>query len=742
MLSNDEITQYVAEHAEEILAGEMPLPRGFYYHERLHGDLLHLDYETKSDADLTKVGLDRYTSPSSNPSVLMAAYSINDGRTQHWESHRSRIPAELREALLDPEVEKWAFNAQFERVVTRRLLGLATPLVNWRCSMALAYMHSFTGGLADVGEQTGLPELLQKGSNGKKLIRLFTMPQRITKNQPHLWRNWLTDPESWEEFCAYNVQDNDSERALRTRLIGFPVPNIEWDFYELDQEINDRGIPIDMQFVENLIWMAAKRKAELTAEMREITGVANPNSGQQLLPWLRDKGYPYNDLQKESVEKAIKRFPKDLSDEDAPEVLRVLRRRQWASKTSTSKANTAKLVVGDDNRARYLFQFGGASRTNRFSGRLIQTQNMMRTPKIFDPEHNDEKLSFVTDLIRYGDYYAFNDLFIDEPMVALTGCMRGMLRAEEDYEFVTADLRSIESAVLGWMTDCERLLEVFRSGRDPYLDFGQDFYRKPYEAITRAERQICKPPALGCGYRLSAGKNIDGVKTGLMAYAENMGVEMTFEEADHAVKTFRRIYPEVKDHWYAYEAAVKFVLKTHKPFKVGPVAFKWMKPYLLIELPSRRCIYYYKPRLEKKVFTTGKITSKRVRSRGFFEDGAQQGEWITVEEPEIYERTVLTYMGRNQKNAQWTRIQAHGGVTMENIDQAISRDILRDGMMMMHKLGFFLVGHAHDETMAEERVGDKEFTLERMLDVFKQVLWWAPGLPLGAAGWKGAFYRK
>lgn len=701
-------------------------------------DILHLDYETKSDADITKVGLDRYTSPSSNPSVLMAAYSFNNGPTQHWEAHKRKIPAELKEALVDPEVEKWAFNAQFERVVTRRLLKIPTSLKRWRCSMVLAYMQSFTGKLAEVGEQIGLPESLQKLSTGKKLVRTFTIPQRITKNQPHLWRNWRTDPELWEEFCEYNIQDNETERAVRNRLIRFPVPDIEWDFYELDQKINDRGIPIDMQFVENLIWMADRRKQELLQEMRDITGAANPNSGQQLLPWLRVKGYPYSDLKKESVEKAIKRFPKDLSDEEAPELLRALRRRQWASKTSTSKAVTAKMVVGEDGRARYLFQFAGASRTDRFSGRLIQTQNMTRTPKIFDAEYSDKKLAFVTDIIRFGMYDALNDLFIDEPMEVFTGCMRGMLRAEEGNQFITADSKSIESAGLGFITGCERLLEVFRTGRDPYLDFGTEFYRKAYEDITRAERQICKPPALGCGYRLSAGKDIDGVKTGLLAYAENMGVEMTLREAVNAVKTFRRIYPEVQQHWYIYEKAVRLLLRTKRPQRVGPVTFKWMKPYMLLELPSGRNIYYYKPRLEKRVIRTGKM--KKVRSRGMFEDGAPAGQLVEVEE--TYIKTIFTYMGRNQKNSQWTRLDGHGGILTENIDQAMCRDVLREKMMALDDLGFYLVGHAHDEAMAEESIGDNFYTLDRMVEVFKDPIDWAPGLPLGASGWAGAFYRK
>lgn len=691
-------------------------------------DTLHWDIESAADADLTKVGLDVYSSPASNPRVTMAAYRINDGSLNHWQPQDRGFPAELKEALLDPNVEKWGFNSQFERVMTRRVLGIPTPRTNWRCSMVLAYMQSFTGNLAEVGEQIGLPVDKQKGKDGKRLIRKFSMPQRLTKNQPHLWRNWITDPEDWDLFCEYNKQDVIAEEAIKTRLIRFPVPDEEWEFYELDQLINDRGIPVDMDFIDNVIWMSARRKAELSAEMAQITGLYNPNSVSQLLPWLQDRGYPYADLQKESVEKALKRC-KSQQLRVSPECRKVMELRQWASKTSTSKAITAKLVVGSDNRARYLFQFAGASRTNRFSGRHIQSQNMTVTPKLLDAEESDEKLTFVTDLIRAGDYDGF-ELVMEEPMLGFTGCMRSLFRAEYGNEFMVCDYSSVESAGLGWVSGCGRLLEVFHSGRDPYKDFGTMFYQKPYEAIDRAERQICKPPTLGCGYRLSAGKEVDGVKTGLLRYAENWGVEMTLEQAERAVKVFREGYPEIPAFWTENERAIKHVLTTHRPYQVGPVTFEWMKPYMLIRLPSGRFIYYYKPRLEQRIFTTGRF--KKVRM--------PDGHWVLQEE--TYTRTVFTYMGRNQRNNQWTRLDGHGGVTTENIVQALTRDILRVGLTRLHDAGFYVIGHSHDEGMSEVRIGDNEFTLARKRELMIAPIDWAPGFPLSAAGWKGAFYRK
>lgn len=692
-------------------------------------DRLHLDYETKADLDITKVGLDVYTSPRARPDVLMAAYRINDAPIRQWEKHRGRIPGELKEALEDPEVECWGFNAQFERVVTRRVLKIKTPRRKWRCAMVLAYMQSFTGRLEDVGDQIGLPLDKQKHKDGKRLIRKFTMPQRITKNQPYEWRNWITDEEDWELFKEYNIQDVVTEEAIVHRLIRFPVLPEEWRYYELDQLINDRGIPVDPDFVENVIWMSERRKAELLAQMQETTGLDNPNSVSQLLPWLQYEGYPYSDLRKESVEKALNRQKKDLID-CSDDCIEILKLRQWASRTSTTKAAKAKMVVGDDGRARFLFQFAGASRTNRASGREIQSQNMTRTPKLLDAEEDGgEKLSFVTDMIRRGDYDGF-DLMFKEPMLAFTGCMRGLFRAPDGRHFVTCDYASVESVGLGWVTGCERMLDVFRNGRDVYRDFGTMFYNKPYDEITRAERQICKPPALGCGYRLGPGVDNDGVKTGLLAYAENMGVEMTLDEATRAVKVFREGYPEVREHWYEYERAVRHVLSTHKPYDVGPIHFEWMKPYLLIRLPKGRFIYYYKPRLEQRIYATGKMIRVRVNGR------------LTEEREETYTRTIFTYMGRNQKTGQWTRLEGHGGVLTENIVQALTRDILMIGLERLHDAGFKIVSHAHDEGMAEVPDGDNYYTLDLMRELMTAPIEWAPGFPLNAAGWTGQFYRK
>lgn len=688
---------------------------------------LSIDYETYCDLDLRKVGVDVYTSHPSFE-VLMAAYRIDHEPLQQWECHERPIPADLQEALLDPQVSRWAFNSSFERLVSRRGLGIETPIKGWRCAQVLSYMHSFVGGLQDVGEQMCLPADVQKRKTGSKLIKLFCMPQRITKRNPHARRNWDTDPVEWDEFLDYNRADVVAEENLRDRLLRYPVLEEEWEFYRLDQEINDKGMPVDLKFIENVKWMSERRKREILDEMEEITGLDNANSTQQLLPWLQGFGYPYGDLRQETVRKALVRA-EELWGTDGHPAIEVLQRRLWASKTSVTKAAAALLSVGAGDRIRHMYRFCGASRTARFSGALVQPQNLTRTPKIFDPEHDTSRLDCATDLIRSGDYEGIK-LYVAEPMMAFSGCMRGMFRTREEDEFQICDYSSIESVGLAYIAGCEPMLNVFRSGRDIYRDFGSRLFKKPYEEITSAERQISKPAILGCGFRLGPGRIVDGHKTGLLAYAENMGVEMTQDEATLAVKTFRETYREVKQFWYDCEKAVRYALLGGKPYQLGMFRFEWVKPYLLIQLPSSRYIYYYKPQLEERTITTDRLQRKYVK-------GVYVGD-----EYETYERTVFTYMGRNQKNNSWERVEAHGGVTTENITQGLCRDILKVGLTRLREAGFDVVGHAHDEAIAISRKGDNYYNWQTMREIMREPIEWLPGFPLNAAGYSSSYYRK
>lgn len=698
---------------------------------------LSLDYETFSDVDIKTKGLDLYTA-SPEARVLMCAYQIDDHPIRMWEPHRGPIPAELRDALLDPRVERWAFNAGFERVVTRRMLGIKTPYSGWRCTMSLAYLQAFKGGLEDVGEQMGLADAVTKDKDGKRLINLFSMPQRVTSKQPHRIRDWRTDPEDWQRFLDYCRQDVVAETAIWKRLIKFPIPESEWELYELDQRINDRGKPVDMAFVRNAIAMADRRQKEIVEQLRAETGLANPNSISQLLPWLQERGYPFPDLGKDTVQKVLK-------EGTAPLCERALRLRQWAARLSIKKYNTLLDTTGRGDRARFLFQFAGASRTGRWAGRRVQTQNLPRTPKNIEPDENpetgevdDAKLRATTEMIRDGDYDAL-DLSFKEPMEALVGCVRSAFGVREGRKMISADLASIEACIVAWLFDVEKMLQVIRAGRDIYKDFGTYLFRKPYEQINKAERTIAKPPTLGAPYRLGGGELRQGRRTGLWGYAENMGVDMTREQAHEAVRVFRDIYaPEIVEAWKALERGVQRAMTSNGPVKVGKVRFERLKPYMTMIMPSGRRIYYFQPRIEVRTVNTGRFVERR--SRGEFIDGAPKGEPVMVEE--TYERETFTYMGQNQDTGRWERLENHGGRFVEQLTQGFAREVLAYQMIRAHKDGFHLVAHIHDEAVAEHDEGDNYYTLDRFIEHMKAPIPFAPGLPLGAAGWEGRFYRK
>lgn len=694
---------------------------------------LNLDYETKCELDLKAVGLDLY---SAHPSakVMLCSYSFDqDESVELWDYNDGKpFPKDVAKALACPGVEKRAFNAQFERVVTNRMLKIDSPVTNWRCTMVRAYLMSFSKSLEDVGYQMGLPLDKMKMAEGKKLIQLFCKPQRVTKNQPFRWRDALTDPELWELFREYCRQDTASEKHILKLLMKHYVPDDEWDLYELDQRINDRGIPIDMGFVNNAIEMAGIRKAQLMQEMRDVTGLANPNSGAQLLPWLRERGYPFNDLQKDTVKKVIREATEELEEE----AVTALKLRLNANRQSLAKYPALRGAVGHNGSTptfRFGFQMAGAQRTARWGGRRFQPHNLMRTPK--DLEH-DDTLTLTTQFIRDNDMEGL-ELMLNEPMTALTGCMRSAIRAAEGRELRVCDLSSIETCVVAWLTSCTRLLWVIAQGLDPYKDFavilykgcyarpGTPEYQAAYDSVTKAERNNSKPAVLGSCYRLGGGDMHAGKKSGLWGYAESMGVMISQEEAAKGTTAYRENYKEVPEIWVAYERAIAKCLESGNDQKVGPVTFRYTKPFLLAILPSGRPLYYFKPLMQKKVFTKVVGYSER------------DGEII-----ESWTKKSFSYMGQNQKSGKWERVFSHGGKVLENITQAFARDILKYGMLDADKDGFNIRLHVHDEIGADEELDDDYHTVERLGSHMIRARDFAPGLPLGAAGWHGPFYRK
>lgn len=721
----------------------------------------HHDYETGSPVDLKGQGLDVYSShPETH--VLMCAAAFDDDEPDLWEQDKSifgtprPFPREWRKALESKGVEKWAFNAQFERVITRRVMKIATPYEGWRCGMVLGHMQSFIGSLDEMGERTGLPADKLKMKEGRRLINMFCKPQKITAKNSLIWFTKDSHPEEWELFCAYCLQDVIAERALKKRLIRFPVLPREWRMYEIDQKINDRGIPIDMEFVDNAIVMSRQRKMELTSELEATVAKAAPeiknvNSRDQFMTWLKSNKYPWFDLKKDTVKKCLTENAVaaggDLEYLDAdtfemdetrqgflpPLTVKALMLRQQVARTAVTKYTQLKKSVGRDARFRFGFQFGGAARTNRWAGRRLNPQNLARPPSVLTITKAaaalgvpaSALLDMATELIRAGDYEGLQ-LLVNEPLNILAGIIRSCIRTADDKVLVAADLASIETVVIAWLSHCSRLLDVFKNGKDAYIDFAQTLYSKAYADVTKDERQKAKPAVLGCGFRLGGGELREGKRTGLWGYAEAMGVNLTQAESERAVKLFRTGYPEIPKLWYALESAIEEAMRSNRPvtprIRVGntihdvPVKIQRMKPYLVIWLPSGRGIYYYLPRISP-VTRVGR-------------DG------------ETYTKNSFSYMGKQQNGSRWTRIESHGGKVTENIVQAVARDVLSVGMERAHDNGFRLILHVHDELVAEIDRKSNYYTVDRLIKVMTDEIPWCADMPLRAAGWREPYYRK
>jgi DNA polymerase bacteriophage-type len=678
---------------------------------------LHIDFETACELNLKMVGLDLYVRHESFRPIWVAYALDHEEPIEVDLSDDETLPDDLLDLLDDPDVLVWAFNAGFERTVLNRHYKLRIPIRRFRCSMALAYMHAFVGGLDEVHGQMRLDEKFAKDAEGNRLMKLFSMPQKITKNQPHRWRNKRTDPVDWRKYGAYCGQDVVAERAQTNELLRFPVPDREWDMWALDQVINDIGIPIDKQYVVNAIHLADKRKKILTDKMRDFTDLANPGSPQQLLPWLKERGYPYDDLRKDTVKITLNRDDDDNDEvELTPLCRKVLKLRQQQARTSVRKYNAILQRLSPDNRIRHILQYGGASRTLRWAGRAMQPQNLPRTPKKLEQL---EILLKVSEAIRQGDYDDL-ELWISEPMDALAGLVRSAIKAQKGKKLVVCDLSSIESRVIGWLTGCVRLLSVFERGLCAYKDFATELYKITYEEVSKAQRTDSKPAVLGCGFRLGGGAMIEGKKTGLWGYAENMGIALSREASHKAVRIFRKSYPEIVQTWYDYENAIAHTIRTGKRTKVGPIRFRYEKPYLTAELPSGRKLWYFEPRVRKAKI---KYVDK---------DG----------EHKTFEKDSISYMGKQQNGKKWIRIQSHGGKFIENFVQAIARDILREGLIAAADDGFNIVMHVHDEIVCEEDVDDDEHSVGRLRDLMSQELEWCADMPMDAAGYEGEIYRK
>lgn len=666
---------------------------------------LFLDFETRSEIDLHERGLANYLQHGST-TPLMLSWALDDGLVNLWQKHLDgKFCPELKEALADPRVTKVAFNAPFEHGVFKYLFGKEIPYDQWLDVLIWARHLSVTGDLAEVGEVFGIPADEAKIKDGERLIDLFSKPCLTESLFGVLFNNWDTHPKDWEKFGQYCRNDVSAERSIFRRMAKFPLPDREQQGWLVDRRINDRGLHCDLDLVRGGMAVAEQSKSELRAKLIAIMGVENPNSGPQVLAWIKPHGYTFSSIGKPFVNRALAGECK-LTDA-AKEALGL---RKQFTKSSDSKLGKIVGAVSPDGRLRDQFSYMGAARTARWSGHTVQMQNLPRPSK-----EVSSNLDCAIRLLKKRDYLGLS-LEFASPMDAVVSTIRSVVRAAPGKKLLVADLNAVEFRALGWITGCEEINGVFRKGLCPYKDFGVDLFGKPYDQITKEERQNAKPGVLGGGYQLSGGepkvdeKSGDLLYTGLMGYGRGLGIELTQELAHDSIARFRERYKIVVDFWYLIEKAGIAAMRTRNKQEAGPFVIEYFPSddILRMMLPSGRGLHYLHPKIEKNRFD---------------KDG-------------------ITYEGRLQAKKVRARMEMYGGKWVENGDQSFSRDLLLNGMFLAEKKGIPVIGHTHDELICEVDK-DSKFGLDDLIDCMTREPEWAPGLILGAEGYEtDGPYRK
>lgn len=639
------------------------------------------DLETYSSVDLTKCGVYRYCE-SEDFEILLAAYSIDGGAVQVVDlACGEKLPEEILDALEDETVEKWSYNSQFERICLSRLLGYPAgnylAPASWRCSMVWASTLGLPRSLESVGAVLGLEK--QKLTEGKDLIRYFCVPCRPTKANGGRTRNLPEhDPEKWERFKAYNLRDVETEMQIQERLSRFPVPDFIWEEYQLDQEINDRGIGVDMELVRQAIAMDARSRERLTAAMRELTELENPNSVQQMKQWLADHGLETDTLGKTAVAELIKTAPEPLRE--------VLSLRQQLAKSSVKKYTAMENAVCADSRAHGMFVFYGANRTGRFSGRLIQLQNLYKNTM---PD-----LAQARALVRSGNYEALSMLYEDIPDT-LSQLIRTAFVPQDGRKLIVADFSAIEARVLAWLAGERWVSEVFEKGRDIYCETAaRMFHCRVEKHGENAElRQKGKQATLSCGY---------GGSVGALKAMGALEAGMTEEELQPLVDSWREANPNIVRFWWDVDRAVKDCIRQRVPTETHGLHFDYRSAMLFITLPSGRRLAYVKPRIGENQFG---------------------GESVT-------------YMGVGGTK-KWERLESYGPKFVENIVQGTARDILCYAMQTLKNCS--IVAHVHDEIIIE---ADRRMSVAAVCEQMGRTPPWAKGLKLRADGYECEFYQK
>lgn len=642
---------------------------------------LSIDLETYSDQPLAKTGVYRYVE-SPDFEILLFAYSVDGGPVQQIDlACGEKIPSEILCALEDDKVTKWAFNANFERICLSRFLGYPTGAYlepdSWKCSMVWAAYMGLPLSLEGAGAVLGLEK--QKLAEGKDLIKYFCQPCAPTKTNGQRTRNLPKHaPDKWLAFKRYNIRDVETEMSIQARLLKYPVPDSVWEEYHLDQEINDRGVGLDMELVRQAIQMDGRSRSELTQAMKELTSLDNPNSVQQMKQWLADNGVETDTLGKKAVAELLKTAP--------PQLQKVLTLRQQLAKSSVKKYQAMETAVCSDGRARGMFQFYGANRTGRWAGRIIQMQNL--------PQNHLDDLSEVRGLVRAGDFDAVEMLYEDVPNT-LSQLIRTAFVPQGDRKFIVADFSAIEARVIAWLAGEKWRQDVFAEGKDIYCASASQMFGVPVEkhGVNGHLRQKGKIAELALGY---------GGSVGALKAMGALEMGLSEDELPALVSAWRQSNPKIVQFWWAVDRAVMDAVTRKTTTKTHGIVFSARNGMLFITLPSGRSLAYVKPKIGTNKFG---------------------GDCITYEG-----------VGGTKK---WERLDSYGPKFVENIVQATSRDILCYAMRTLRCCS--IVMHIHDEVVIE---ADRRMSLQAVCEQMGRTPPWAKGLRLRADGYETDFYKK
>ena len=647
---------------------------------------MQTDFETYSEVDISTWGSYRYIDDDSFEPLLLAVAFDDEEPFMVDLACREDVPECVWAAIFDPEIIKTAWNAQFERTIFGKMAGETLSPDSWKCTMVWSASLSLPLALKTAAQVLKTGE--QKDSAGEALIRYFSIPCKPTKANGGRTRNLPEhNPESWRKFKEYCLQDVRTERDIRKRLECFPLMDHEWDYYHLDQRINDRGVKIDLPLVEQAITCDLMQSEIMTKKAYELTGLENPNSVSQLKSWLEERGIPIESLGKKDVAALIEELDKHSTDAEALEMMKL---RLQMAKSSVKKYQAAQRYVCRDGRAHGLFQFSGANRTQRWAGRGIQLQNL--------PQNHIETLEEARELIRMGCFDMVESIYGNTPDI-LSQLIRTMLIPKDGCEFVIADFSAIEARVLAWLAGEDWVLQAFRDGKDLYCATASQMFGVPVvkHGVNGDLRQKGKIATLACGYSGATGALIS-------MGALSMGLKE--DELPEIIDSWRAANPHIVQFWWDVEKAAVETVKDHQERQVRMIRFQFYANTLWLVLPSGRKLAYIKPKLQ----------------------------------PNRFGRMAITYEGLGQNN-KWCRGETYSGKLVENITQATARDLLAEAMWRLEQAKFDIVAHVHDEVILEVPKGS--ITVDEVCGIMNQNPSWADCLPLASAGYIGEkFYFK